>query len=143
MNQFSIEVATEQEVQDIALHRRIREFNYRVVGRYGEVQPVWLNAKDAAGNFVGGFRGDIFLDWLLINILFVEEPYRGQGIGSRLLDEGEAHARRKGARHARLGTFDWQAPAFYPKHGYRELFRIPDYYAGHTLHEMAKDLQGS
>ena len=139
MNVF-IEVATEEEVRATALAKRMREFNYPVVGTYPEVQTIWLNAKDAAGSFLGGFRGEIFLDWLIVYILFVEEPHRRKGVGSRLLAEGEAHARRKGARHARLDTFDWQAPDFYPRHGYRELLKIPDYYAGRALHLMAKDL---
>jgi GNAT superfamily N-acetyltransferase len=137
---FTIALASEEEVRDIALWRRMREFNYRIVGKYPEGQNVWLNAKDPQGNFVGGFRGEIFFQWLSVNILFVEESYRGKGIGTRLLAEGEAHARKRGAVRARLDTFDWQAPAFYPRHGYRELLRIPDYYQGHWSSLMVKEL---
>ena len=125
----------------IALSRRVREsFNYPVVGSYPEGQNVWLNAKDADGRFLGGFRGEIFLEWLFVNILFVEEPERRKGIGSRLLAEGEAHAKKLGARHARLDTFDWQAPAYYPKQGYRQVLKLPNYFRGHSLTMFVKDL---
>jgi GNAT superfamily N-acetyltransferase len=136
----TITTASEEEVRTIALWRRVREFNYRIVGKYPEGQNVWLNAKDTEGNFLGGFRGEVHFQWLFVNILFVEEPHRRKGIGTRLLAEGEAHARKLGAVRARLDTFDWQAPAFYPKHGYRELLRMADYYRGHSLSLMVKDL---
>ena len=136
----TIAIASEEEVQAIALWRRMREFNYRIVGKYPEGQNVWLNAKDAEGNFLGGFRGEIYFQWLFVNILFVEEPHRCKGIGTRLLSEGEAHARKLGAIRSRLDTFDWQAPAFYLKHGYRELLNWPDYYRGHSASLMVKEL---
>jgi GNAT superfamily N-acetyltransferase len=140
MSVCTVTAATEEEVRAIALARRLREFNYRVVGKYPEGQNVWLNAKDSQGNLLGGFRGEIFFDWLIVNILFVEEQERRKGIGERLLAEGEAQAKKLGARHARLDTFEWQAPAFYLKHGYRELVKLPDYYQGQSLYFMIKDL---
>ena len=140
MSTITIAIASEEEVRDVALWRRMREFNYRIVGEYAEGQNVWLNAKDHQGSFLGGFRGEIFFNWLFVNVLFVEESHRGKGIGTRLLAAGEAHARKLGAVRSRLETFGWQAPAFYPKHGYRELTRIADYYQGHSISLMVKDL---
>jgi len=67
-----------------------------------EGQNVWLNAKDDAGNFLVGFRGEVHFQWLFVNILFVEESQRGKGIGTRLLAEGEAHGRNIGALRSRL-----------------------------------------
>ena len=116
---ITVAVASEEEVRTIALRRRMREHNYRIVGKYPEGQNVWLNARDPEGN---------------------EEAQRSKGIGSRLLGEGEAHARKLGATRARVDTFEWQAPAFYLKHGYRELLRWPDYYQGHASSLMVKDL---
>jgi len=127
-------------VRASALGRRLREFNYGIIGKYAEGQNVWLNAKDAQGNLLGGFRGEIFFGWLFVNHLFVEEQERRKGIGRHLLAEGEAHARKLGARRARLETFDWQAPAFYLKHGYREFTRLPNYYQSHSLYLMIKEL---
>jgi GNAT superfamily N-acetyltransferase len=137
---FTIAFASEEEVRADALGRRLRHFNYRIVGEYPEGQNVWLNAKDAAGNLLGGLRGEIHFEWLFVNVLFVEESERRQGIGARLPEEGEAHARKNGARRARLETFEWQAPAFYLKHGYRELARIENYYGRYALSLMVKDL---
>jgi len=137
---ITIAIASEEEVRTIALWQRLREFNYRNVGKYPEGQNVWLNAKDDAGNLLGGFRGEVHFQWLFVNILFVEESQRGKGIGTRLLAEGEAHGRKIGALRSRLETFDWQAPRFYLKHGYRELAALPGYYQGHALSLMMKDL---
>ncbi len=136
----TIAVASEEEVRAIALWRRLREFNYGIVGKYPQGQNVWLNAKDNAGNVLGGFRGEVYFNWLFVNILFVEDSQRRQGIGTRLLAEGEAQATTLGARRARLETFDWQAPAFYEKHGYRELIKLPGYYLDHSLSLMVKEL---
>lgn len=76
-----------------------------------------------------------------MNILFVEERERGKGLGARLLSEGEARAKANGATRARLETFEWQAPGFYLKHGYREILQIPSYYQHYSLSLMAKDLK--
>lgn len=140
MSAVTISIASEEEARAIALGRRLREFNYRIVGKYPEGQNVWLNAKDREGNLLGGFRGEIHFSWLFINVLLVEGSERRKGIGARLLAEGEAHAKKHGARRSRLETFDWQAPAFYLKHGYRELTKIPNYYQGYSLSLMVKEL---
>ena len=135
-----IYVASEEEIRAGTLGRLLREFNYQRIGRYPEGQGVYLNAKDEEGNLLGGFRGEIYFHWLFINVLFVEERERGKGLGTRLLAEGEAHAKAKGALRSRLDTFEWQAPRFYEKNGYRELLRMPNYYRHYSLSLMVKDL---
>ncbi len=140
MQSASIMIASEEEIRAGTLGRRLREFNYGIVGKYPEGQNVYLNAKDQRGNLLGGFRGEIYFHWLSVYTLFVEESERRKGLGSRLLAEGEARAKEKGARHSRLETFEWQALGFYLKHGYRELANMPDYYQGYSLSIMVKEL---
>ena len=142
MPNAAITAASEDEVRAGTLGRLLREFNYRCVGRYPEGQSVNLNAKDERGNLLGGFRGEIYFHWLFINVLFVEERERRKGLGGHLLAEGEAQAKAKakGALHARLETFEWQAPGFYLKHGYRELVKMPNYYQHYSLSLMVKTL---
>jgi len=136
----TIDIPSEEEVRAGTLGRLLREFNYQRVGRYPEGQSVYLNAKDEGGNLLGGFRGEIYFHWLFINVLFVEERERGKGLGTRLLAEGEARAKAKGALRSRLETSECQAPRFYLKHGYRELLKMPNYYQSYSLSLMEKDL---
>lgn len=130
--------ATHDEVHCGELGRQIRAFNYGFVGEYGQAETIHLNAKDAGGELAGGVRSYVFLDWLRVDILFVAQAYRGQGLGSRLLGEAESQARERGARGVTLGTFGWQAEGFYLKQGYSVDGRIPDYYKGHELVNMHK-----
>lgn len=58
---------------------------------------------------------------LYIDILWVNENYRHQGLGSKLLEYVEDTAKAKGCYLIHLDTFDFQAKDFYLKHGY-EIF---------------------
>jgi len=48
---------------------------------------------------------------------WVDEFYRGKGIGKHLVDYAEHKAKDTGAKRAKL-TFDFQAKKFYEKLGY-------------------------
>jgi ribosomal protein S18 acetylase RimI-like enzyme len=45
-----------------------------------------------------------------------------------------------GAKNAALETFEWQAPRFYEKQGYRKASRIENYIGGFYLAIMRKSL---
>jgi GNAT superfamily N-acetyltransferase len=132
--------ATEEELRSGLLGRQLREYNYRFVGEYPEQQYIRLNAKDAQGKLLGGIRAFVFLHWLQLEVLFVHEAGRGQGLGSQLLLEAESQARALGAHHAYVTTFEWQAPAFYLKHGYTEQSRIERYAGPYYLMTLTKPL---
>ncbi|KQP40025.1 GCN5 family acetyltransferase [Pseudorhodoferax sp. Leaf274] len=140
MPDFEIYTPTAEEVHSGELGRRMRQFNYRVIGEYGQTQPIWVSAKNAGGELVGGLRGFVFLHWLTVELLFVDEAARHQGLGRRLLATAERQAIDMGARHATLTTFAWQARAFYVRQGYEEFGRIDDYVQGHYLAHMKKTL---
>jgi GNAT superfamily N-acetyltransferase len=136
----SIATATEEEVRSGVLGRHLRQFNYGFVGEYPEAQPVCLNARNASEELVGGLRAYVFLNWLRIDVLWVAEAARGQRLGTHLLAEAEARARKLGAQGAALETFEWQARGFYLKQGYEEYGRIDDYVKGFYLASMKKKL---
>ena len=48
---------------------------------------------------------------------------RGLGLGTRLLEAFEAEARARGCRRVFVTSFTFQAPGFYERAGYREIFR--------------------
>jgi GNAT superfamily N-acetyltransferase len=140
MTSWTIADATREEVKSGELGRRLRHFNYGFVGEYPEAQPVWLNAKDDEGRTIGGLRGYVFLHWLQIDVLWVDEAVRAAGLGSELLVQAEAKARHLGAHSAKLETFEWQARGFYVKRGYEEFGRIDKHTKGFYLAFMMKAL---
>lgn len=125
--------ATEEEIRSGYVGRQLREFNYGYVGEYPEVQNIRLNARDTDGKVVGGLRGIVAMHWLRLEVLWVSEGARGNGIGSRLLAEGERIAVTMGAKNSALETFEWQAPRFYKKNGYEEAGRLENYIGGFYL----------
>ncbi len=141
MNNITITAATPEELRSGELGRKLRHYNHGFVGEYPEQQYIRLNARDDGGRMLDGLRGFVFLYWLCIEVLFVEEDVRGTGLGSRLLAEAERQAITLGAKNAKLDTFEWQARAFYIKHGYEEYARIDDYAPGFYLAYMKKPLR--
>ncbi|WP_051308044.1 GNAT family N-acetyltransferase [Deinococcus ficus] len=91
-------------------------------------------------HLVGGLAGSVRRGWLDVDLLWVSDEARGQGIGRMLLDQAEQEAQRMGARHVKLSTFDFQAPAFYQARGYSVYGVLEDYPAGCTLYLLRKDL---
>ncbi|MDM0021056.1 GNAT family N-acetyltransferase [Variovorax saccharolyticus] len=140
MTAWTIIDAPQEEVRSGELGRRLRRFNYAVVGEYLDSQPVWLSARDPDDRMVGGLRGYVFLYWLHIDVLWVDETLRAAGLGSELLAQAEAKAKALGAHSAKLDTFEWQARDFYAKRGYREFGRIDNHTDGYYLAFMMKKL---
>ena len=93
------------------------------------------------GRIIGGCLASID-PWCAIEIevLWVDEAYRGQGIGSMLLREAERCAKEKGCYLATLGTFDFQARGLYEKHGYTVYAVGEDCPRGHLHYALFKRL---
>lgn len=140
MENITIAAATPEELRSGELGLKLRHYNNGFVGEYPEQQYIRLTARDENGRLLGGLRSFVFLYWLNIEVLFVEGDVRGWGLGSRLLAEAERQAIELGAKNAKLDTFEWQAPAFYQKHGYEEYARVDDYSPGFYLAFMKKSL---
>lgn len=96
--------------------------------------------QSPSGEIVGGVIGATYWNWLFINLMWVQEDLRGKGYGQQLLALAEDEAKKRGAKHAYLDTFSFQAPYFYQKSGYEEFGRLEDFPPGHTRYFMAKAL---
>ena len=95
--------------------------------------------RDEAGAIRAGLIGNCYAGWLFINLLWVGEALRRQGIGHGLIAAAERHAIEFGCHSAWLDTFSFQGPEYYPKLGYREFARL-DYPPGHQRIFMKKQL---
>ena len=117
----------------------IRSYN-RSKREAAESEPLNLYVEDEHGEIMAGLVAETFGNWLEIEYLFVKEDLRGQGIGSQLLHQAESEAKKKNCRYVFVNTYQFQAPAFYQKHGYKEVFTLKDYpYTGQG-HYYQKDL---
>ncbi|MCM6775626.1 GNAT family N-acetyltransferase [Nocardia sp. CDC159] len=94
----------------------------------------------AEGTVLGGIAGSTWAEWLRIELLWVDERRRGQGHGARLLAEAERIGRERGCAHSRTETWDFQAPEFYLRRGYRIAGEIRDYPPGATEYLLTKAL---
>lgn len=95
------------------------------LGRRFEGRKVQLRALDAGGAMLGGLIGAHLQRWFFVKLLAVSPEARGRGLGAKLLARAETHAREEGLVGIYLDTFDFQAPRFYLREGYRELGRLP------------------
>ena len=78
---------------------------------------------DGAGELAAGMSGWTWGSAAGIAMTWVREGERGSGLGARLLAEFEAEARARGCTRVFVTSFTFQAPGFYERHGYREIFR--------------------
>lgn len=92
-----------------------------------EVIPLGIFKEDASENKLAGLIGETFGNWLSIKYLWVSAELRGKGIGSVILQAAENEARLRGAKYAFVDTFSFQAPEFYVRHGYKQVFELTDY----------------
>ena len=117
----------------------IRSYN-RSKREVAESEPLNLYVEDEHGEIMAGLVADTFGNWLEIEYLFVKEDLRGQGIGSQLLHQAESEAKKRNCRFAFVNTYQFQAPAFYQKHGYQEVFTLKDYPCTGQRHYYQKEL---
>ena len=117
----------------------IRSYN-RSKREVAESEPLNLYVEDEHGEIMAGLVAETFGNWLEIEYLFVKDDLRGQGIGSQLLQRAESEAKNRNCRYVFVNTYQFQAPAFYQKHDYQEVFTLKDYPCTGQRHYYQKDL---
>ena len=90
-------------------------------------EPLNIYVEDQQGNLIAGMVAETFGNWLEIEYLYVQEDFRGQGIGSNILNRAEKEARERKCNYSFVNTYQFQAPDFYKKHGYEEVFALKEY----------------
>ena len=120
---------------------RLGEYNASRVPRTHEYVPVSRKLLDGNGSMIAAiFSGVGTRSQFEIDMIWVDEPYRNQGIGSGLLAEAELEAKGHGAYLAFTAVlYDWQAD-FFRKNGYTAAFSLEDCPEGHCMFVMEKRL---
>lgn len=136
---YDIIPATQEETTFI--DNKLGAFNRSQVPATQEPSLILKNyvIKDDKGMIIAGIKADIY-HWgiLYIELLFVDENHRHNGLGSTLLQKVEQEAKAMGATLAHLDTFDFQAHDFYLKHGYEVFGVLEDCPKDHKRYYLKK-----
>lgn len=89
----------------------------------GENSSFILSAKDPTRKVIGGLTASTSYGWLLVKVLWVDNEYRGLGLGRSLMQRAEQKGIELGCRGAWLDTSNPNAMDFYLKLGY-EMFGL-------------------
>jgi GNAT superfamily N-acetyltransferase len=104
------------------------------------VQNFGIFARDQDGDLLAGLLCTHHWNYLFVSAVFVDESQRAKGVGRELLSAVEKLALQHRCDAIYLDTFDFQAPGFYGKLGFRIFGDLKDYPPGHIRYFMVKDV---
>jgi ribosomal protein S18 acetylase RimI-like enzyme len=123
-----------------AIH--LREHTEKAVGTRISHEPFGLMAYDGQ-KLIGSVIGKIFFQWMHLDLIWVDEEYRGQGMGRQLMQMAHEQAEKKGLLGIEVWTQSWQAPEFYRKIGYTEFAVLDDFIPGRKRHAFRLHITGT
>jgi len=105
--------------------------------------PFAIRLLSDTGVSIGGLWGRFAYQWLFVELLFVPEQLRGQGIGRSIMQAAEEVAIKRACIGIWLDTFEFQARPFYEKLGYSVFGKIEDYPPGSRRYFLQKRLRNA
>ncbi len=137
---IEIEIEINPNADDVEfLYARITESNLSATGLEPAKQiSAWV--KNNTGEIEAGIYGWSWGGTAEVDLLWVTESRRGNGVGSALLTAFELEANERECSQIVLSTFDFQAPEFYQRRGYIALGHVDNYPAGGWHTTMRKFL---
>ena len=97
--------------------RGLAGFNRKAAGPFHYSGTV-LTARSETGTILGGLVMQSWWKESFVEVLWLSERARGQGLGRELVAQAELRARRRGSKLLHLNTYSFQAPRFYEKLGF-------------------------
>ena len=67
---------------------------------------------------IGGALGYIRFGWYQLTDFYIDERYRGKGLGSEIIKKIEQFAKENNAIGVKINSWSFQVPKFYQKLGY-------------------------
>lgn len=102
-----------------------------------------LTARDSLDLIIAGLTASTSYGWLLVKVLWVNDKYRGHGMGRALMNKAELKARQSGCHGAWLDTSNPDAMLFYQSLGYTSFGQLNNsssqYPPGHSRWFMKKE----
>lgn len=110
-----------------------------MLGREGIGDPTSFVASEGP-SFAGVVVLQVIWGALHIKHLYVEKPYRGNGLGTQLTNHALSYAQGLACPAAFVETMSYQALGFYKKFGFYLEFSRTGYSQGIALHFLKKNL---
>jgi len=109
---------------------------------FGHLKSFCIFVQDENKIILAGINGVIDDKRLEILVwqVWVNETYRGQGIGKTLMGKLEEFAKSKDCTTIQLDTLQFQALDFYTKLGYQCFATVPHQMCGHDKYFMRKQV---
>ena len=136
-----LDVTDSPSPRDIQLlEDSIDEFNMSSTGiRDARLLAIMHHDRDA--RLVAGLYGWTWGGCCEIKTFWIDEQWRGRGLGTHLIQAAETEARDRGATQIVLSTHSFQAPRFYQRFGFEIVGQVNDYPAGYQSIYMRKHLR--
>lgn len=136
-----IEKTLSPSSQDIDfLTARINE-SAKVLGVEEEAYPFSFFIRDDQGNIIAGCNGSVVYGSIYTDQLWVDEAYRGQGLGKQLMQKVHDYGREIGCAMAIVSTMSFQnTRSFYEYLGYVCDFERAGYAHGASCLFLRKSL---
>ena len=136
----SLIVSDEVDHEDLQfLEEQVNEYNFATTG-IRDARLLVILLRDPSDRIYAGLSGHTWGGVGEVRFLWVDEPSRRAGIGTRLLRAAEQEAVARGCSKMVLSTHTFQAPSFYLKHGYVIAGGFSDYPRGHGSIFLEKPL---
>ncbi len=110
----------------------IRAYNDTLLGPTDR-RELFIPITAENGSVDGGLIGYTGRGWLYVELLFVPERLRGQGMAGKLLALAEKEARARGCIGANIDTINPVACRAYERAGYSVFGRIENFAQGHDI----------
>ncbi|HVI50208.1 MAG TPA: GNAT family N-acetyltransferase [Candidatus Sulfotelmatobacter sp.] len=140
MADFTLAVGADADAHKI-VEQGLKAYNVDVVGPYQYRNFELYARRSQDGAVIGGMFGQSGMDWLYVDFFWLDPSMRGSGLGSSLLAEAEAEAKRRDCVGLYLYTYSFQAPEFYRKCGYEIVGVLDDCPVGHQKIYLCKRLR--
>ena len=140
MDTIQITATTEPKPEDTKIiDQGIAEYNLQKIGPQKYTPVASFAKKD--GKIIGGITGNLFWNYLYVDLMWIHEDHRGKGTGRRLIDAVEKLAVENGIFRSHLCTASFQSLGFYQKCGYSVIGKLDDMPEGETEYYLFKRLK--
>jgi GNAT superfamily N-acetyltransferase len=141
MSNLTITVESKPKVED---RRKIFDELHRYSAAQTSdsgLQSLSIFLRNSEDDVIGGLLGETFWGWMYVEFMWIEESFRGQDYGKKLLAAAESEAISRECNNALLDTFSFQAFEFYQKCGYEVFGMLEDFPTPHKRFYMRKSLK--